>query len=149
MKRQSIIQGFPICVVLLIFVVLTSGCVGPTVTTLSAVKLQNSEVAVIKGRYYFTLLSYDCVEVNSIDYRIERTTNLEFPPGRHELLILHSANYLLLVNNFKCAPALLNFEAGHEYKIKLPFLSNRVRIIDVNTGVTIFSETLRSCLGVR
>ena len=41
--------------------------------------------------------------------------------------------------------AAFNFEAGHEYKIKWPFASPLVKIIDVNTGVTIFSEALWEC----
>ncbi len=36
--------------------------------------------------------------------------------------------------------AAFNFEAGHEYKIKYPFLGDRIEIIDVSTGVTIFGQ---------
>jgi len=144
MKRESIIQGFPICVALLIFVVLTSGCVGPTVRTYSGDKLQQSEVAVIKGRYYFTLLNYDHVEIYKFDGSIVEATEVEVLPGWHELVIL---NYV--INLFgsppECVRAAFNFEAGHEYKIKWQFLSPLVKIIDVNTGVTIFSDAFWEC----
>ena len=143
MKRKSIIQGFPICVAL-IFVVLTSGCVGPRVRAYSGDKLQKPEVAVIKGRYYFTPLYYDCVDIYSIDGSILEATKVEILPGWHKLVIEH---YVINLFGYppECVHAEFNFEAGHEYKIKSPFISDLIEIIDVNTGVTIFSHAWVRC----
>lgn len=52
MKREPIIQGLSI-IMALILVVISSGCVGPTVRTYVGDKLPKSEVAVIKGWYAF------------------------------------------------------------------------------------------------
>ena len=144
MKRETIIQWLSICAVFLILVVLASGCVGPRVRTYSGDKLTKSEVAVIKGRYYFALLFYDCVDIYSIDGKYPKATKVEVLPGWHELVILH---YVINLGGYppERVRAAFNFEAGHEYKIKWPFLSPLVKIIDVNTGVTIFSDAFWQC----
>ena len=68
MKRQSIIQGFPTCVPLLIFVGLTFGCaIGPTMRTYKGDRLQKSEVAVIKGFLMFDPLGYEGVDIYAVD----------------------------------------------------------------------------------
>jgi len=67
MKRDPIVQRFLACVAFLIFAVLTSGCAGPTVRTYSGDKLQKSEVAVIKGWYYFGPLYYSSIDIYKID----------------------------------------------------------------------------------
>ncbi len=153
MKRESIIQGFPICVALLIFVVLTSACVriGPAMKIHSVDKLPE-EVAVIKGRYYFALyyegvltLKIDGKYVGSIrDEILPASTKVEVLPGWHELVIVHAIVSLLYIDA-ECARGAFNFEAGHEYKIKFPFFSHLVEVIDVNTGVTVFSHTSGPC----
>jgi hypothetical protein len=62
----------------------------------------------------------------------------------HELVIVHAIISSLYIDS-ECVRAAFNFEAGHEYKIKSRFLSHFVEVIDVNTGVTIFSHTLEPC----
>jgi hypothetical protein len=160
MKRKSVIRVFSICVAL-IFVVLASGCVsiGPAKKSYSGDKLQKSEVAVIRGRYYYALLYYDGVVIYKIDGKymgLESATFAEFSPGStkvevlpgwHELVILH---YVINLFGFppNCVRAAFNFEAGHKYRIKTPLLTDTgdlVTIIDVNTGVTIFSDTWGRC----
>jgi len=141
MKRESIIQGFPICVPLLIFVVLTSGCVGPAVRTYSGDNLQKSEIAVIKVRYYsFPLFWFENIDIHRFDDSIVDTTEVEVLPGWHELVVTRYSTKLF-ESPVECARSAFNFEAGHEYRIKSPFFSDRTEIIDVNTGVTIFSQT--------
>jgi hypothetical protein len=145
MKRESIIQGFPICVALLIFVVLTTGCVGPTVRTYSGNKLQKSEVAVIKGRYYsFPLFWFENIDIHRFDHSIVDTTEVEALPGWHELVVTRYS-IKLFPSDVECARAAFSFEAGHEYRIKSPFFSHRMEIIDVNTGITIFTQTWLPC----
>jgi hypothetical protein len=158
MKRESVIQMFSICVAL-IFVVLTSGCVsiGRTKKSYSGDKLHKSEVAVIKGRYYYALLYYDGVVIYKIDGKcmglphfepfLPGSTKVEVLPGWHELVILH---YVINLFGFppNCVRAAFNFEAGHKYRIKTPLLTDTgdlVTIIDVNTGVTIFSDAWSGC----
>jgi hypothetical protein len=137
MRRKSIIQGISICVAL-ILVILTYGCVGPTIRTYSGDKLQKSEVAVIKGRYYFTPLNYVCVDIQSVDDSILKATKVEVLPGWHELVIKH-----YIINLFGSPPEFaqvtFNFEAGHEYKIKTHFNHN-VDIMDVTTDAIILTE---------
>ena len=147
MKREFIIQGFPICVAL-IFFVLTSGCVSITPKkSYSGDKLPKSEVAVMKGRYYYALLYFDVVEIYKIDGKCMRSTKVEVLPGWHELVIL---NYVINLFGLPpdCVRAAFNFEAGHKYRIKTPLVFQRgdlVTIIDVNTGVTIFSGAWGGC----
>jgi hypothetical protein len=158
MKREFIIQGFPICVAL-IFFVLTSGCVSITPKkSYSGDKLPKSEVAVIKGWYYFSLLNSEAVIINNIDGKYLGPTNefqilflpgpgatkVEVLPGWHELLIVHDTTGWLSGSR-ECVRAAFNFEAGHEYKIKTPFIGDWIKMMDVNTGVTIFSEIWGSC----
>lgn len=71
-------------------------------------------------------------------------SKVEVLPGRHELFIIH---YIINLLGYppECKWAGLNFEAGHEYKIKAPFKSDLVEIIDVNTGAIIFSEIWSGC----
>lgn len=140
MKRESITQGFPIYAAL-VFVFLTSGCfVGPRVKAHIGDKLQQSEAAVIKGFCYFALLKYECVDIYEIDGSILKTTNVEASPGWHTLVI---RNYNLSLGALLGVPPLyavtgLNFEAGHEYKIKFHFGKlNGIDIIDVTTGALI------------
>lgn len=127
---------------------------GPAMKIHSVDKLQE-EVAIIKGRYYFTPLYYDGVLILKIDgiyvgYTrddpLPASTKVEVLPGWHELVILHSIIPYVVANNYhECVRGAFNFEAGHEYKIKSPFFSHLVEIVDVNTGVTIFSQTLVDC----
>ena len=141
MKRQSIIRGFPICMALLIFVVLTSGCfsVTPKVRTYSGDKLQKSEVAVIKGKYYHVpLFFFENIDIYRFDGSKVETTEVEALPGWHELVVMRYSIRLFADVPESCM-ASSNFEASHEYKIKWPFWRDRARIVDVNTGVTIFS----------
>jgi len=140
MKRESITKGFPICAAL-IFILLTSGCfVGPRVKAHSGDKLQQSEAAVIKGFCYYALLKYDCVDIYEIDGSILKATTVEVSPGWHALVI---RNYNFSLGALLGFPALyadtgLNFEAGHEYKIKFHFGKlNGIDIIDVTTGAKV------------
>ncbi len=143
MKRESIIQRFPICLVL-VFLLLSSGCfVGPRVKTHSGDKLQHSEGAVIKGFCYYALLNYDCVDIYEIDNSLVKATNVEVSPGRHTLVIRNYDFSLGTLLGFPpyYANAELNFEAGHEYKIKFHFGKlNGIDIIDVTTGTKIVTE---------
>jgi hypothetical protein len=140
MNRESIIQRFPICAAFLILVVLASGCVGPRVRTYSGDKLQKSEIAVIKGFCYYWLLRYDCLDIYEIDGSILKATNVEVSPGWHALVIRHynfSLGALLGIPP-DYADTALNFEAGHEYKIKYHFPKLiGIDIIDVTTGAKI------------
>jgi len=144
MKRESIIQGFPICVAFLIFVVLTSGCaIGPTIRTYSGDKLPKSEVAVIKGGWVFDLLGYGGLDIDSVDGVDLRATKVEVLPGWHKLIIRrYSFSFVPPMG----APgdlveAAVNFEAGHQYKIRYWYykgiLIKGVKIIDVTTGALI------------
>jgi hypothetical protein len=153
MKRKSIIQVFSICAAL-IFVLLTSGCIGPTVRTYSGDKLQKSEVAVIKGWYGFYLLGETEMYIHSIDDSDLKATKVEVLPGWHELVIIHSDAYSGFIwgggvssDRVKVA---FNFEAGHEYKIKYLYkglLIEGIKIIDVTTGAIIFSQPWSECVG--
>jgi hypothetical protein len=151
MKQKSIIQGFSICAAL-IFVVLTSGCVGPTVRTYSGDKLQKSEVAVIKGWCFSYLFAYECIDIYRIDDSYPKATKVEVLPGRHELII---RDYVISLSPWGPAPgcqqairASFNFEAGHEYKINTHFmglLEKGVDIIDVTTGAPVYSQSWSDC----
>ncbi len=146
MERKSIIRPFSICVAL-IFVLSASGCVGPAVKTYSGRKSQKSEIAVIKGRYYFALLYYDCIEIYKVDGSYSNGTQIQVLPGWHELLIRH---YVINLFGFppNCVRAASNFEGGHEYRIKAPLMGDTgdlLEIVDVNTGVTIFSAPWAAC----
>ena len=68
MKRQSIIRGFLISMIL-ISLVLAFGCatIGPTKKSYGGDQLQKLEIAVIKGKAYFTFLYSDTVVINAID----------------------------------------------------------------------------------
>jgi hypothetical protein len=147
MKRESIIQGVPICVALLIFAVLTSGCVrlGPAVRTYSGDKLQKSEIAIIKGWWYSIILLWDSIEISKIDGKPVNTTKLEVLPGPHELVIINNGGSLVALVSApeKWTRVDCNFEAGHEYKIKYWFkgiLIEGVKIIDVATGAIIYRQ---------
>ena len=144
MKRKSIIQVFSICVAL-IFVLLIFGCVGPKVRTYSEDKLQKSEVAFIKGWYYFAVFGYDCIDIYSIDGSSLKATDVEVLPGWHELEIRwYSFSFVAPLGlPARYAEVKLNFEAGHEYKIMARFkgiLQEGVKIIDVTTGAIILSQ---------
>jgi len=147
MKRKSIIQVFSIYAAL-IFVLLTSGCVGPTVMTYSGDKLQKSEFAVIKGGYDFYLLGGNRNYIWRIDDSYTEDTKVEVLPGRHELVIKHFIYYLLGGSSSDCIRGAFNFEAGHEYKIKYLYkgiFREGVKIIDVTTGAMIFSQSWSEC----
>jgi len=143
MTRESVIQRFSICAAL-IFVVVTSGCaIGPTIRTYSGDKLQKSEVAVIKGWWWFVFLGYGGFDIYSVDDEVLRATNVEVLPGWHKLVI---RDYSFI---FCCAyPGAhdryamvgdLNFEAGHKYKIKAKSLfKDDYYIVDVTTGAIIY-----------
>jgi len=143
MKRKSI-KVFSICAAL-IFVLLTSGCVGPAVRTYSGDKLQKSEVAVIKGWNYFAVFGYDCIDIYRIDGSSLKARNVEVLPGWHELEIRwYNFNFVEPLGlPPRYAEVKLNFEAGHEYKIMALFkgiLQEGVKIIDVTTGAIILSQ---------
>ncbi len=148
MKREFIIQGFLICAAFLISVVLTSGCVGPRVRTYSGDTLEKSEVAVIKGRYYYALLYYDCINIYSVDDSYQGATKVEVLYGRHELVIEH---YVINLFGYppECVRVAFNFEAGHEYKIKKLFnrllIEEGIKIIDVTTGAIILTQPWSQC----
>jgi hypothetical protein len=142
MKRESIIQGFLICVAL-IFLVSAYGCVsvGPTVRAYSGDKLQKSEVAVIKGWWFFSLFGYDGIDIYKIDGNYPKATKVEVLPGWHELAIRNYDFCFLpwgLCHGDLLALVAFNFEAGHEYKIKGPGIgSPGFKIVDVTTGAMI------------
>jgi hypothetical protein len=147
MKRKSIIRGPSICVAL-IFVILTSGCVGPTVRTYSGDKLQKSEVAVIKG--WIVVFPLEGLYISQIDGRPVDTTKLEVLPGVHTLVIRRFEipfTIGLFSEGDRVLPkfevgAEYNFEAGHQYKIKFLYkgiLIDGVKIIDATTGDIIFT----------
>ena len=143
MKRKSI-KLFSICAAL-IFVLLTSGCVGPTVRTYRGDKLQKSEVAVIKGWYYFTAFGYDCISIYRIDGSSPKVRNVEVLPGWHELEIMwYSFSFVVPLGlPARYAEVKLNCEAGHEYIIMAQFkgiVPEGVKIIDVTTGAIILSQ---------
>ena len=95
----------------------------------------------MKGRYYYFSLFffYDVDIIYRFDDSIVQTTELEVLPGWYQLVVRRSSTKLFESPAEYCVVA-FNFEAGHEYKIKWPFWSDRAKIIDVNTGVTIFSQ---------
>jgi hypothetical protein len=142
MKRKSIIHGFPIYLAL-IFVVLASGCVsiGPTTKGYSGDKLQKSEVAVIEGCWFLSLLGYDGIDIYSIDGNYLEATKVEVLPGWHELIIWNYDLCFLpwgLCDGPSYARVAFNFEAGHEYKIKGPGIGTPgFKIVDVATGAII------------
>jgi hypothetical protein len=140
MKREYIIQRFPICLAL-IFIVLTSGCaIGPTIRTYSGDKLQKSEVAVMKGSWLFVLLGYGGFDVYSVDGKDLRATKVEVLPGWHTLIIRdYSFSFVAPMGAPpRYAGVTFNFEAGHEYKIKSKSLiKDDYYIVDVSTGATI------------
>jgi len=140
MKPEPIIQRFSICAAL-IFIVLTSGCaIGPTIRTYSGDKLQKSEVAVMKGSWFFALLGYGGFDIYRLDGKDLRATKVEVLPGWHTLIIRnYSFSFVAPIG----APPLyagveFNFEAGHEYKIKSKSLiKDDYYIVDVSTGALI------------
>ena len=143
MKRESIIQGFPIYLAL-IFVILISGCVvGPAVQTYSGYKLQKSEVAVIKGKWSTALIAQESIEIYEVDGNPVGATQVEVLPGRHKLVIksLNEEFFKLEPNLPEWALVDCNFEAGHEYKIKVWSIRVKgIKIIDVTTGATILIQ---------
>ena len=145
MKRKSYMQQFAIWVALII-IVLTSGCVriGPTVKTYSGDKLQESEVAIIKGWWTFYLIGYQGIDIYSIDGTTLRATKVEVLPGRHELDIrYYFFSMIALVGApFDYARVTFNFEAGHEYRIKTHSNCEYIDIIDINTGANILTQRL-------
>ncbi len=142
MKRKSIIRGFLIYLAL-IFVVLASGCVsiGPTTKSYSGDKLQKSEVAVIKGWGFFSLLGYGGIDIYSIDGNYLQAAKAEVLPGWHELIIWNDDFCFLTWGSCHgpmFARVAFNFEAGHEYKIKGRGIGTPgFRIVDVATGAII------------
>ncbi|OGP95067.1 MAG: hypothetical protein A2157_19885 [Deltaproteobacteria bacterium RBG_16_47_11] len=149
MKRKSMVQAFPACVVFLILLVLTSACAGPTSTvrTYSDNKLPESEVAVIRGWYYFLPGAYRCIDIYKVDDSYPKAIKVELLPGRHELII---RDYVIqIISPWGPAPgcsgivyATINFEPGHEYKIKTLYkgiLEEGIKIVDVTTGAIVFS----------
>lgn len=148
MKRKSINQGFSICLAL-IFFVLASGCVGPTVRTYKADKLPKPEVAVIKGYYVFALFGYMTIDIWEVD-TVGRTkplkaTKVEVLPGWHELTIRILSETWSGGRYLRYQRVAFNAEAGHEYKIRSPWegfgiRKGRIDIIDVNTGAIILSQ---------
>jgi hypothetical protein len=144
MKRKSINQGLSICA-LLILVILTSGCVGPSVRTYGGDKLPKSEVAVIKGfqttfPFYFPVdIGIEICYVD--DGQLLKATKVEVLPGWHELVIrsYQSGGY----SRF-CRMS-FNAEGGHQYEIRSRWDSLRkivnITIFDVNTGATISEQS--------
>jgi hypothetical protein len=130
---------------ILLLVVLTSGCmVGPKVLTYSGDKLQKSEVAVIKGRCFYGLLGYECIDIYKIDGSSLDATNVEVLPGMHDLEIRwYSVSFVSPMGGpARTARVDFNFEAGHEYEIKAQFegiTRKGANIIDVTTGAKILS----------
>jgi len=149
-SRRSIIHELLIFVPI-ILVILTSGCVGAKVRTYSLPELQKTEVAVIKGRWYLTPIYYKSIEIYMVDGKVPAATQVEVLPGWHELVIEnYTFSFVQLFPGppIPCARAAFNCEAGHEYKIKTAdFVSEGglIEIVDVNTGVTIFSGKWDTC----
>jgi hypothetical protein len=148
MKRKSILQGSSICATI-VLVILTSGCLGPKVRNYSGDNLQKSEVAVVKGFYYFTPFAYISIDIYRVDDSRPEATNVVVLPGWHELGIRSwSISFLPFGMNAppECARVALNFEAGHEYKILIRGVAKEnVEIKDVTTGVTILSKPWEAC----
>ena len=141
MKGKSIIKAFLICAAL-IFVVLTSGCaVGPTIRTYGGDKLQKSEVAVIKGWWFYRLFGYDGIDIYNIDGNYLEATKVEVLSGWHELIIWNYDSCFLpwvSCDGPSYARVAFNFEAGHEYKIKGPCTgTSGFKIVDVATGAMV------------
>jgi len=141
MKREPIIQHSLTYAIFFILIALASGCVGAKVRTYSGDNLKKSEVSVIKGRYYYALLFYESIVIESVDGKAVRATKVELLPGKHEIRMKK-----YVINLFGFPPvygyATLNVEAGHKYKIKSSLLCDRddlVEIKDLNTGITVFS----------
>jgi hypothetical protein len=135
----------------LIFAILISGCVGAKVRTYNVSESQKSEVAVIKGSWHLTPLYYKSIEIYMIDGKCPDATQVEVLPGWHELVILnYTFSFVQLFPGppTPCVRAAFNCEAGHEYKIKTASFVHKgslIEIVDVNTGVTIFSGKWDTC----
>jgi len=122
MKRKSIIRGLSIYLAL-VFIVLTSGCasIAPTTKSYSGDRLQKSEVAIIKGWWFYKLFGYDGIDIYSIDGNYLEATKVEVLPGWHEVIIWNHDFCFLpweSCDGPSYARAAFNFEAGHEYEIK-------------------------------
>ncbi len=140
MKRKTIIQTFSIWAVS-VFIILTSGCaIGPTIRTYSGDKLQKSEVAVIKGAWFFALLGYGGQNIDSVDGNELQVTKVEVLPGWHKLVIRdYAIGFLPWGSSPSCyATVEYNFEAGHKYIIQPKSLfKDDYFIVDANTGAII------------
>lgn len=82
-------------------------------------------------------------------------TRIEVLPGSHKLFILvrkevwAGSNWIgpvQLYENHKCLYLDLDAEAGHKYKIKVPYWWKKgslIRVVDVSSGELVTSETIR------
>ena len=156
MKRQSIIQEFPICVAL-IFVILISGCATATTRMYTGEALPKEKIAVIKGnkRFLFVVFAYvqSGVRIREVDGRLllPPTEKCEVLPGLHDVVVEAYSKggmgtFLLTpFSSYFRVSFKFNTEAGHQYRIKVPSLTYKgalVKVKDTKSGEIVGSQPI-------
>jgi hypothetical protein len=172
MKREYIIQGLPIFVAL-ILVILTSGCA--TARMYQGEKLPKEQIAIIKvsrSHYvYFppTFIGISGIDVLAIDNEsiqsrapklipdytyVRLATRIEVLSGFHTVYIVArkevgAGSYfgpVDLYKGYQGLSLLFYAEAGHEYRIKVPYWWKKgslIRIVDVGSEEVVASEIIK------
>jgi hypothetical protein len=150
MKRNSIVQGFSIFAAL-ILAILTSGCATTRMYTGEA--LPKEKIAVIKGDTKFLYLGFVFVETGTRILEVDGKALL-YPTKKCEVLAgLHSIvvepyHEGFFAGTFKtCGWVFLKFntEAGHQYKIEVPYGWKRgtlVNVIDTKSREVVASQSI-------
>jgi len=156
MKRESIIQGFSLCAVL-IFVILTSGCATTVTRMYKGEELPKQEIAVIKesSRSFPKIQVYICsVDEELLESPLIGLLKVQVMPGFHKVVVrthmtvYHPSGIRLFDQRFLYYNILeFTAEAGHQYKIKTLDLSKgnclSIGLVDIQSGAVIANS--RNC----
>lgn len=147
MKRKSANRGLSICVVFLIFVILTFGCI-PVKMMYEGEQPPREQTAIIKGSSKYLGFGIMSVFLVSVDGKpIERSSPLqlnvwvEVLPGQHTVQVVVWRDVMEFE---KIKPYVLDFYAlaGHTYRVRASTWETKnalVKIVDTNTGEIVAS----------
>jgi hypothetical protein len=156
MKRKPVIEGLSIFVAL-ILVILPSGCATSGMRMYTGEALPKEQVAVIKGSTKFLYLGLAYVvtgaRILEADGKalLHPTKTCEVLPGLHSLVVepYRWLDVLFLPNpgGETCGWVFLKFntEAGHQYKIEVPYWWKRgtlVNVIDTKSGEIVATQSI-------
>jgi hypothetical protein len=143
MKRQRIVEELSIFVVL-ILLILTSGCATSGMRMYTGEELPKEQVAVIEGttRFLYLVFGYICVSVkiSQVDDKVpfHPVHKCEVLPGLHTVAVtvFREGGFLLDFEPISRSISLeFNAEAGHHYKIKAGYTASTVvNVIDIESG---------------